>query len=1314
MRAHSTMTMRGSARRAIAVDVRKFGWDRAAFAALRHSTLPWHDQRAPEITLDAAPLTALKDLGSRDRLSLVGQFAAHLAFLQFAGIRDGDFDPNQWAVVRKRATDCRLVRVFANHSAEDSPPVLTVIQQFTAGIGAPPLDVLRQSWGRAETVYQEIESRLRADAAADLRWLRRSTLGWVTSPGLEMLRELLTRSRGKFSAPTDLAAFRALAAVDAAISILGDEASPVDRYSGIRTLGQIVGTLDPLAEREIVERVVGALGESHRIFVLADSDSLDQASRRVIDVLQAADVGVWIGVEGQELPETRWFLLSPRLDARRDVESRLTTIPSNSRRRWLEELAESTALNHYLDDGTLPAAVDSGVRNLREPLRSYIAAVALLGPRASKALVDRFLERLMSTARAADLVIEGITALDDGQFAFLSDEIHRQAIDAIPATSRASLSRVAAEVAEAYGDRRCAAFLFLESGDHTRAAAHLESIEWHSPRDVIRTLRSLPRSALSQRLSQVLAEAQIACGRYRDAKEIASDLLLARIERRLGDYALALSRLERLDTADFEAELLRAEILRLLDRHEEARKLLDDLDASTDDERVRLGYQRAVLANETGAPSDDAWMRIDTPCRDYYVARISVYRAVAAHDLQTGIVSARAAIATAASIPDRVDATLDLLFALFCSGDWIAARAAALDGLLLVDQTQGDRAAGGILFMLAYLCADDGQWVHAEHLLDRLRKFYGDMHDEKRLGELDMLAAAIDFSRGRFDAAERSASVVLQAATSDQIHETAALMLDEIDWIKHRQLPLRSTGKTANVELTNRHALLRARRGLVHDQLRGFPSRLFEWEEARGAAPTPGNGSEKLMLFRAALGRERAEVAKKIAAELNISVELEAPAGESELRILRAVAALPYPFAQHDFSPTPWRYATRNRLGQWLEIGALPPLPSAELDAILAAPPTDWVTCSDRELLYISGLSRWSSVSREAIASLFRIRAEHYRLRRLMDDEPVSAVGERVEGIVGESPAIREVYELIFRLAKRDVAVCVLGESGTGKELVARAIHRQSSRRHKPFMAINCAALPENLFESELFGHARGAFTGADRDRAGLIETTDGGTLFLDEIGEMPVGAQAKLLRFLQEGEFRRVGETTHRTADVRVVTATNRKLEAAVEQGRFREDLYYRIRGVEIMLPPLRDRASDIPLLAAHFLTVERQKHRGGAMRLSGEVEAAFVSYHWPGNVRELQNTIRAAHALAGEAREIDLEHLPERLRRIKIVRMPLGSYQDAVARFRRELIEKSLAQANGNQNQAAAMLKISRQALAYQIRELGILVTPSKRPHG
>jgi transcriptional regulator with PAS, ATPase and Fis domain len=473
----------------------------------------------------------------------------------------------------------------------------------------------------------------------------------------------------------------------------------------------------------------------------------------------------------------------------------------------------------------------------------------------------------------------------------------------------------------------------------------------------------------------------------------------------------------------------------------------------------------------------------------------------------------------------------------------------------------------------------------------------------------------------------------------------------------------------------------------------------------------PSGGSESLKLFRAALAKGDLALAEGIAREMHIDMETRGD-GNMELRILHAAAVRDFPFSGHDFGTARWRFATRNRLGHWSEIGSLPPLASADLDAILADGATDWIPSSERELLYVDGVERWSEESRDALAAIIRTRAEHHRLKRVIEQEDDTRPAERaqsIDGIVGDSPAMREVFALVARVAKRDVPVCILGESGTGKELIARAVHRNSSRKSKAFTAINCAALPENLIESELFGHARGAFTGADRDRAGLIETSDGGTLFLDEIGEMPLPAQAKLLRFLQEGEFRRVGDVVNRSADVRIVTATNRKLESAVEEGRFREDLYYRIRVVEIALPPLRERTADIPLLAAHFIAAERDKHRAGATKLTPDAEAAIAGYAWPGNVRELQNTIRAAHALAGDAKSIDLEHLPERVRGTLGGRVA-SSYHDAVARFRRDLIEKSLAQVMGNQNQAAALLKISRQALAYQIRELGILVKPQR----
>jgi len=574
--------------------------------------------------------------------------------------------------------------------------------------------------------------------------------------------------------------------------------------------------------------------------------------------------------------------------------------------------------------------------------------------------------------------------------------------------------------------------------------------------------------------------------------------------------------------------------------------------------------------------------------------------------------------------------------------------------------------------------ADAGQWAHASQRIARLRHFYGSNGDAVRLAELHLLTAHLDFSRGRFERARSAASAALEAPLSAQMIEAANLILDEIDRIEGLSTTLRSTGRTPNVELARRHKRLRGEEPDV----------------------TP------LERFRTALARGDRDTAQRLAQTLGIEIELPS-AAMSELHVLRAAAIREFPFGTHDLGAVRWRFATRNRLGHWSEIGSLPPIAAMELDRAMSASVPDWIACSDRELLYIDGLSRWPAESRDAIAALFHTRAENHRLRRLLEQEEAPAArASAVEGVVGESPVMAEVYSTITRVAKRDVAVCILGESGTGKELAARAIHRHSSRRQKVFTAVNCAALPENLIESELFGHVRGAFTGADRDRAGLIETSDGGTLFLDEIGEMPLTAQAKLLRFLQEGEFRRVGDTVNRTADVRIVSATNRKLDTAVEEGRFREDLYYRVRGVEVALPPLRERGNDVLLLASHFLAAERDKHRGGAASFTPDVEAILGSYAWPGNVRELQNTIRAAHALAGDARAIDVEHLPERLRQVSTRRVPAGSYQDAVLKFRRDLIEKSLAATGGNQNRAAALLNMSRQALAYQIRELGILV--------
>jgi len=1275
--------MRGTARRArsaIAIDLRTFGWDRAVIATLRHSTLPWIDGFAPSISLDAVPLAEAGELGARDRLSLVAQFAAHQALLHFAGFSDAEHDPDEWAVVRKRGTDCRLVRVAARAAGDEAPPALTVIQQFAESIDAPPLDTLRQSWGRAESVYLEIDARLRGDAVADLRWMRGAAWGEIASPGPEALNEILRGKTRSFRGDA-IDGIRAAAALGGErLFEIGPDASPLQRYSAIRALADMT-QLD--RESEIAERVVDAASRQRLIFSVANRERFDSASARVIEMLEAAGAGVWISSDrgDVDLPPSRFFVIAPFLSARRALEARIES------RSWLESFITSDAFPRFLDAGSVPADDHvPALASLREPLRSYIAAIALLGTRVRLDVAAAFFRQLMFGEGAEDLVVEGITSIDDGCLVFASDAVRNAARQLIPQSSRPTLCRVAAEVLSER-DLAAAASLLIDAGDPRAAAALLERAP---ASDALPALRELPRHALTPKLAEILSRALIDGGHYRDARDVAHivtgdarEFLLAKIERRLGDYGPALARLDRMTARTFEAGLLRADLFSLESRYDDMRAALAECTPSTDEDRAQLAYQRALLACETGAPADER-----LPEDHYLEARLATYLALSRNDLDAAAGHAARSLDRARCVAERIDAALDRVYILFSAGAWPEARDEALHTLALTEETQGDRAAGGILFILTYLAADDGQWAHATQRLHRLRHFFRGTGDERRLRELDLLAAHLDFSRGRFAEAVRAAQTIVEGDVSRQIREAAALILDEIDWIEGRQTPLRSNGKSGNVELTKRHEAMRIRRD----------------------GGTADAGDQKLKRFRDALGRGMHDVATSLAAEMKIDVpRRETSASALELRFLRDAAMREFPFTARDFVPTSWRFATRNRLGQWQEIGSLSPLPGAELDIIAAAGGTDWIVCSDRELLFVDGINRWSHESRDALAALFRTRAEHHRMRRVIEqNESVTvARSEAIDGIIGDSPAMREIFTLITRVARRDVPVCILGESGTGKELVARAMHRHSPRRGKTFTPVNCAALPENLIESELFGHVRGAFTGADRDRAGLIETSDGGTLFLDEIGEMPLAAQAKLLRFLQEGEFRRVGDTVNRSADVRIVSATNRKLESAVEDGRFREDLYYRIGGIEIALPPLRDRATDVPTLAAYFLAKEREKSRGGPSKLTADAESVFLSYRWPGNVRELQNTIRAAHALAGEASAIDVEHLPERMRNA-VVRGggSISSYQDAVTRFRRELIEKSLVQANGNQNRAAASLNMSRQALAYQIRELGILV--------
>ena len=337
--------------------------------------------------------------------------------------------------------------------------------------------------------------------------------------------------------------------------------------------------------------------------------------------------------------------------------------------------------------------------------------------------------------------------------------------------------------------------------------------------------------------------------------------------------------------------------------------------------------------------------------------------------------------------------------------------------------------------------------------------------------------------------------------------------------------------------------------------------------------------------------------------------------------------------------------------------------------------------------LVLSSAIQGDGESREApLRALFRLALRDFVPERAPVRPPRG-------GMVGESEALVSALRRMERFAASGLPVLVLGESGTGKELAARQIHRRSPRAEAAFVAVNCAALSETLLLSDLFGHVRGSFTGADRDRAGVFETAQGGTVFLDEIGDLPATAQGMLLRVLQEGEVRRVGESLPRRVDVRVVAATHRSLEEMVEEGSFRQDLFYRLRGATLTLPPLRDRGQDVLLLADHLLG-----RMSPSPRLSDAARRRLLSHAWPGNVRELENVLGTAAALAPDG-VIELEHLdlPER-------EQPVGDYHQQVEALRRKLIREALTASDGNRSEAARRLGLTRQALSYLVRQLGL----------
>jgi two-component system, NtrC family, response regulator PilR len=332
------------------------------------------------------------------------------------------------------------------------------------------------------------------------------------------------------------------------------------------------------------------------------------------------------------------------------------------------------------------------------------------------------------------------------------------------------------------------------------------------------------------------------------------------------------------------------------------------------------------------------------------------------------------------------------------------------------------------------------------------------------------------------------------------------------------------------------------------------------------------------------------------------------------------------------------------------------------------------------------------------------LSTENARLRSELRSE------RRERQLVGNSTAMQQVYEMIGRIAATKTNVLIVGESGTGKELVARAIHTESDRAEMPFVALNCAAIPENLLESELFGHVKGAFTGAVNNKPGLFEAADNGTLFLDEVGELSLPLQVKLLRAIQEKTIRRVGGTSDRRVDVRIVAATNRRLEDEVAANRFREDLYYRLNVIQLELPPLRDRMEDLPLLVHHFVEKFARELAKPVRGLSEEAMARLRAHPWPGNVRELENGIERAVALS-RSEWIEAEALPPALGqanddRPAAANLPEGrvDLDNLVADYERGLLLHALTRAGGVKKRAAHFLGISFRSFRYRLEKLGL----------
>jgi len=422
----------------------------------------------------------------------------------------------------------------------------------------------------------------------------------------------------------------------------------------------------------------------------------------------------------------------------------------------------------------------------------------------------------------------------------------------------------------------------------------------------------------------------------------------------------------------------------------------------------------------------------------------------------------------------------------------------------------------------------------------------------------------------------------------------------------------------------------------------------------------------------------------------NISDEIMTDTGQISSSVIHTVLDKGKPMLTHDAQEDPRFKGSESVVFHGILSVSCVPLRIREdlIGCIYVDSRTQRHMFTQESLAFLNAFANQAAIAIENARFYSRIRQENVRLKKEVSDK------FRFEGIIGQSKKMQDVLDLVERIAESDVSVLVQGESGTGKELIARAIHYNGPRKERSFVAQYCGALTETLLESELFGHKKGSFTGAIEDKKGLFEVANGGTFFLDEIGDISQNIQTKLLRVLQEGEIKRVGDTHYQHVDVRIISASNKDLTEEVSKGRFREDLYYRLNVISIHIPPLRERKDDIPLLAQHFLDKYCAKSSKRYEGITPEALDTLIQYNWPGNIRELENTIERALVLAkGNTLKPEDLYIP--------TARDLVNEAQTLREVEKQFVLKVLSESEGNKTRAAKQLGVSLRWLHYRLRE-------------